>query len=362
LDLEARVLESAKLLSALAQTDPLPLDQIKTASRELLPRARSLAQDYRNDFSARIPELSAWLKDRNETQLSELTQAPIVLIGNATEADVIACFHQQLKANLIALGGLAVGDPAFREWLYWDDMAGARASGRPFFRAEQLRDCLREIQKLLSLLTLDRSIIRPAAGKKLFSDDFSRELPQWKTFGGAQLSRSENSLRVKGMGVTVWCEQPFGDALVAFDYRPLIANGESYGALFAFPGAPVPGKDLSVSAGDMPNYNRGIDTYHVSLFRGSSGKTNLRRTGIGLKMLSTVQPDACGELGRKYRVELLKFGRSAQVFVDGRLIHAYVDVGVYGPPRESGCFGLRHFSGQGEFETEFANFQITELT
>src|SRR6185295_16268123 len=101
--------------SPLALIDPLPLDQIKTASRELLPRARSLAQDYRNDF-ARIPELSAWLKDREETQLSELTQAPIVLIGNATEADVIACFHQQLKANLIALGGLAAGDPSFREW------------------------------------------------------------------------------------------------------------------------------------------------------------------------------------------------------------------------------------------------------
>ena len=358
---ETRLSDFAKALSQFAQIDPLPLDKIKTAAEELLPIARTLAETYRKDFSERIPELATWLKDRDEPKIADFKEAPVVLFGIATEDNVLARWREQLKANLVALGGIAANDNAFREWLYWDDMAGARSAGRQFFRAEQMRDCLREILKLHKLLTLPRSVTHVSAGVKIFSDDFSKLLPEWKAYGGADISVADGKLKVKGMGVTVWCEKQFKDARIAFDYRPVVAKGDSYGALFAFPGTPVPGKDFSASAGDMPNYNRGIDTYHVSLFRGSSGKTNLRRTGIGLKMLSTVQPDACGDLGKTYHVELLKSGSSVQVYVDGKLIHAYVDAGCYGPARERGCFGLRHFSGKGEFETEFANFEITEL-
>lgn len=361
METDSRLSDAAKTLSQLAQTEPLPLDKIRTAADELFPVARALAEAYRKDFSTLIPELAAWLKDRDEPNAVEFDAAPVVLFGNATEEDVLSRWREQLKANLVALGGIAANDNAFREWLYWDDMAGARGAGRPFFRVEQMRDCLREILKLQKLLTIQRAVTRLSSGNKLFSDDFSKLLPEWKAYGGADISIADGKLRVKGMGVTVWCQKPFSDARIAFDYRPVVAKGESYGALFAFPGTPVRGKDFSISAGDMPNYNRGIDTYHVSLFRGSSGKTNLRRTGIGLKMLSTVQPDACGELGKSYHVELIKSGRSVQVYVDGKLIHAYVDAGCYGAARERGCFGLRHFSGKGEFETEFANFKITEV-
>jgi len=181
-------------------------------------------------------------------------------------------------------------------------------------------------------------------------------------FGEADVSVSGGRLRVKGMGVTVWCDREFGNARVAFDYCPAKARGGSGGALFAFCGSPVAGKDLSISAGPMPNYNAGIDTYHVSLYRGNSGMTNLRRTGSGLKMLSTVKPDACAQAGVTYRVELIKYDASVQVFVNGKLIHAYVDTGCYGPVLTRGRFGLRHFSGEGEFETEYGRFQIVELS
>ena len=97
---------------------------------------------------------------------------------------------------------------------------------------------------------------------------------------------------------------------------------------------------------------------HCSLFRGSTGRTNLRRTGQGLKMLSTVAPDACAELKRTYRVEIVKYDVSVQVHVDGRLVHAYVDAGTYGPPLRRGRFGLRHCAG-GKLEAFYARFVAT---
>jgi len=131
-DSDAKLTQSTLSLSQLAPSD---LDKIKSAADELLPQARTLAEAYRKDFSASVPELAAWLKDRNEPPLTEFKEAPIVLLGSATEEDVLARWREQLKANLLALGGIAGNDGAFKEWLYWDDMAGARRTGRPYFRA-----------------------------------------------------------------------------------------------------------------------------------------------------------------------------------------------------------------------------------
>ena len=96
----------------------------------------------------------------------------------------------------------------------------------------------------------------------------------------------------------------------------------------------------------MDCYNWGIVTYHVSVHRGESGVTNLRRTGAGLKMLGSASPDPCTAVDRPYRLEILKIGESYQFFVDGRLIHAYVDAEVYGPRPIEGHFGIRMFPGR----------------
>ena len=130
--------------------------------------------------------------------------------------------------------------------------------------------------------------------------------------------------------------------------------------LFAYPGRPCPGQDYAISAGPMGHYNFGIETYHCSLFRGLTGRTNVRRTGKGLRMLSTVLPDPCATPGRTHRVEFLKSGPSFQVHVDGRLVHAYVDAGSHGAALTTGRFGVRHFSGD-RLRAEYARFKVHEL-
>ncbi len=169
----------------------------------------------------------------------------------------------------------------------------------------------------------------------------------------------EGMLRMEGEACTVWCRIEAGDALVSFDFRPVSLQGKAAGSLFAFPASPLPGKDFSVSAGPMPDYNYGVATYHCSLCRGDTGMTNLRRTGRGLRMLSSVRPDPCRELGRTYRVEILKYGPTIQVFVDGRLFHSYYDAGAYGPPLSRGRFGIRHFAG-GVMVSMVDDFEIAE--
>ena len=359
---EQQIIGETRVLAAAASRKPA--ERVGALARALLPRVRELAEHYRAQACSQSPALAVWLKDRNEPPMAELSAAPVVLYGGATEYDVLGRWREQLAQATNAASGIARGDAsAERDWLYWHDRDEGRAAGQEFFRAEQIRDCLREVVKLSHLLTLPRKMVRVAPGRMLFADDFSALKPEWKSYGGAQLSVSGGRLHVKGMGVTVWCMKEFTNARVVFDYCPEIATGKSAGALFAFPGSPTKraGKDFAVSAGAMPNYNAGINTYHVSLYRGHSGMTNLRRTGTGLKMLSTVRPDACANLGEHYRVELLKYDESVQVFVNGVLIHAYVDTGCYGPVLQRGCFGLRHFSGEGEFETSYGRFEIAGM-
>ena len=265
----------------------------------------------------------------------------------------------RLQRGVAAASSLMKYDPpTVKEWMMaWVE---GKKDRRSFFRAEQVRDCLKEARKLAKLLAAPRDVVRIGRGKALFEDGFSGGLSDWHTFGGGTVGTKGGRLHAKGAGITMWCRKEFGNALVCFDYSPAASAGRGAGALFAYPGTPNAGKDYSASAGPMINYNYGIVTYHCSLYRGRTGRTNLRRTGSGLKMLSTVSPDPCAQLGRTYRVEFLKRDETAQVYVDGKLIHAYVDAGVYGPPPSRGRFGIRHFSAQ-ELEAYYDNFQVFAL-
>jgi hypothetical protein len=88
--------------------------------------------------------------------------------------------------------------------------------------------------------------------------------------------------------------------------------------------------------------------------------SNLRRTGHGLKMLSTVRPDPCARPGRTYRVAILSYRETHEVYVDGTLVHAYVDAGCYGAPLAKGRFGIRHFSGE-PLECVYGKFRAEAL-
>jgi hypothetical protein len=356
-ELEARVREEGKAFSLLLAGDPPAYPKAIEQSQALLEECRELAECYRRRFSSEIPELRDWLKDREELPLREFQEAPVVLFGAATEEELLLCWRRQLRGCAAAIRGILDHDPeVIRDWLYWQDREGRRSVGQPFFSFEQIRDCVREARKLIALLTLPPRVTRLKSGRSLYGGD-GTAAGDWQGFGGGETRWQAGSLRIKGEGISVWCMKDFEDAVVSFDFTPVAGRG---GALFAFPALPLPGKDYEASAGKMEQYNRGLDAIHVSLCRSDSGKSNLRRTGRGLKMLSSTQPDPCARLGQTYRIEILSFRESHEVLVDGKLIHAYVDAGCYGTPLTRGRFGIRHFSGE-TLESLIGKFRVVAV-
>ncbi len=342
-ELEARVREQGNAFSALLEEESPPLEKAKELTQALLEQSRTLAERYRRHFLSTVPELGEWLKDRAERPPVELREAPIVLFGAATEEALLQSWRKQLGECGVAVRGILDENPRIvRDWLYWQDREGRRKSGQPFFRVEQIRDCAQEARKLLSLLSLPRRVIRLRPGRLLAEGDNSAA-SDWNSFGHGEISWKEGSLRISGEGVSCWWMKEFENAILSFDFTPVKGKG---GVLFAFPALPLATKSLEDSAGAMERYNRGIDAYHVSLCRGGSGESNLRRTGRGLKMLSSVRPDPCATLEKTYRVQILSYREIHEVFVDGTLVHAYVDTGCYAAPLSKGRFGIRHFSGE----------------
>ncbi len=359
--MEEKLKEAGKAIAAASRDGGNDAAAVGKACGAALEIARALTATYGRELIEKQPDSADWLRTRMEERpATKFEKAPVVLYGKAGEADVLDRWRGQLRESLLAAHGMIEGEKAaVAEWMYASDVKRVRGGDR-YFRAEQIRNTLLEVSKLLALLSLPREIVRVVKVGTILSDDFSESMANWKAYGGGKIALEDGKLMMAGQGCTVWCEKEAGDAVVSFDFAPLVQHGGAAGALFAFPASPLPGKDFSASAGPMPNYNYGISTYHVSLCRGASGRTNLRRTGFGLKMLSSVKPDPCRETGKTYRVELLKYGPTFQVFVDGALVHAYVDAGVYGDPPAKGFFGIRHFAGA-DLDACYDNFEIASV-
>ena len=91
------------------------------------------------------------------------------------------------------------------------------------------------------------------------------------------------------------------------------------------------GKTLAVCVGSSMNtYNYGINGYHFSMHRGTTGLGNVRRVGPGLKLLMS-GADPCPTPGKAYRVAIGKVGPTIFLVVDGKLIHSYTDAATHGP-------------------------------
>lgn len=334
----------ANALEVLAAAEVADWPAVRAACDAMLPHAWALTEAAAPEVAARRPDWAERIRERTaEPATIEESEAPVVLYGGAQEGDVVGAWVAQFQDQVRAAAAFVRNDrEVWRDWMMgWTE---GHADRLAFFRAEHLRDCLKEVRKLAELLSAPRRIERVARREQVFADDPASGLARWRCFGPGHFAREGDALRMDGASNTAWCEHDFEGGVVAFEFQPLLLEGPGAGALFAFPAEPLGGKGYEVSAGEMTQYNYGLDTYHVSLCRGDSGMTNLRRTCRGLRMLSTVKPDPCRELGRTYRVEILQHGRSVQVLVDGRLIHAYVDGGTYGAPRVRGRFGVRHFS------------------
>ena len=93
------------------------------------------------------------------------------------------------------------------------------------------------------------------------------------------------------------------------------------------------------------------------MHRGNTGLGNVRRVGLGLKMLAS-GPDPCPKIEQAYRVSVAKWGPTIMLLVDGHLIHHYVDAGTYGPVLNVGRIGLRHWAGM---DGSYRDFRVCRL-
>ncbi len=353
------LLLSAKLVE-LSKSDPLPLEEIKSNADQLLELLKPAVQKTGQQTSSTYPDLSARITARMKESSSSLNpEAEILIYKKETSEEISELWKKQLRDTLKSVHGLLSDDKAIvKDWMMaWVE---AKPGIDLFFRAEHAQDYLKEAQKLCLLLKSKPKIFQVTPKSTLFADDFSSLSDQWKVFGKGEVKAENKQLHLNGNGISVFCMKPFDNALISFDFKPIASEGIGSGCLFAFPAIPLTPNGYESSSGPMVDYNYGIETYHVSLYRGTTGCSNLRKTGRGLRMLSTVIPDPCAQLGKTYHVEILRSQSTIQIYVDEKLIHSYLDGGVYGTPLEKGCFGIRLFSGS-NMEATLANFQVSKL-
>ena len=328
------------MLDALRQISSAAPAAARRSALALLPEARAAVRREGEALCAARPDLADLVRTRMEEPAMLPLPREVPLWGGASLEAALALWCEQLDRNAAAAVALAADERAgWNEWMMaWVEGAADRAT---FFRAEVLVSCLREIAAYGSLIANPPAVRRLAAGQGR-SDDLL-DTRAWEFHGPGTIARDKNGLHLEGAGLAGWLHGEVGSHVVSVGYRPERLDGAGAGALFAVPAQPRSAAGWAAAAGEMVDYNYGFDTWHCSLCRSQSGVSNLRRTGRGLRMCSTVAPDPCATPGRDYRVELALVPGWIQVLVDGRLIHLYPDTGSHGPALRPGRFGVRLF-------------------
>lgn len=350
LDLENALRNTLVRLSESADQEEVDLGKMA----ELLAPARKHAEHLASRAESRAKPAEI---DRVELP----AVVAFVLPGESSPDEVRELWRQQLRMNITAAQGLLDGADHFvREWVGWP-LHREQAN-----RARPLAEALREADKLVGLLSRSPDQMRPFQVKRadlLFSDDFAEGTGQWLMFGDTVTSHEDDAFRMKDRrprhpDAMMWTRKTFeGNFVASFTFIPH-SRDDRAGALFAICGRPRGDNTLAVSVGpSMDTYNRGIDGYHFSMHRGTTGKGNVRRVGPGLKMLAS-GPDPCPTPGRSYEVSIGKFGPAIFLIVDGKLIHHWYDAATFGEVLTSGHIGIRHWAGM---DASYRNFKVHRL-
>ena len=180
-------------------------------------------------------------------------------------------------------------------------------------------------------------------GEVLFEDDFTHGLGNWRHEGGGKISvvhADEGSAlhldctgsRQGGVGTHAFCTKDFPDH-IAVEYGLFVERSNGLVITFlAMRG--LRGEDMF----DLPprqgvfNDYVGEDartrSYHVSVSRYDdkgehTGVSNWRRNP-GLHLVGQ-GPDLCKEIGRLYRIRIVKDGKHLQLGVNDALAHEFTD-------------------------------------
>jgi hypothetical protein len=314
--------------------------------------------------AARRLALQLWAKAQQkdkapEPKTLEIPETvPVPVYAGTTAEQVRGRWREQLEYYVRTARGLLSGDR--QSIVEWCGRAGFRRLAR---RARPMVECLREAARALAVLSRPAKVVHCGKGEQLFADDFSGGAGNWLKYGQC-IARNEGDAfrmideKVRHPDAMMWTKQVFdGNFLAEFTFVPRSEGGRA-GALFTICGLPKPGKTLAVCVGaTMNTYNYGINGYHFSMHRGTTGLGNVRRVGPGLKML-TSGPDPCPKPGARHRVAVAKWGQTIFLIVDGKLIHSYFDGATYGPVLTKGHIGLRHWAGM---DASYQDFRVYRL-
>jgi hypothetical protein len=166
--------------------------------------------------------------------------------------------------------------------------------------------------------------------------------------GTVQMSEGRLALQDTGAGVVLWIRQDFPpDVRVQFDLS--FSNNQGIGVFF-LAAIGVEGEDILTDQpgrnGDYSQYTNGIiNCYGFSLHRffpdGEHNPGSNIRKNRGFHQVNHVEKDPVIESNRTYSVRIEKVGGHLCLWVDGDLIHNWIDDGTHGPPLEGGKIGFR---------------------
>lgn len=234
--------------------------------------------------------------------------------------------------------------------------------------------CARESQNGETSTQKAGKLIKPQ-GQVLFQEDF-KDLSNWDHEGvGRAYIAEPGVLRLEcvgsqqgGAGSQVFCRQDFPDHIaIEFDLKVLTNNGLII-TFVAMKG--LHGEDMIT---DLPprqglfNEYTGADarlrSYQVSISRYDdtarhTGVSNWRRNP-GLHLMGQ-GPDLCKEVGRWYRIRIVKDGSHLQLGDNGRLAHEFTDPGQLPTPMPSdGKVGFRAIGAN--VQALIRNFRVLAL-
>jgi len=166
--------------------------------------------------------------------------------------------------------------------------------------------------------------------------------------GIAQIDNGKLALQDTGVGVVLWTRQDFpSDMRLQFDLS--FSNNQGIGVFFIAAHG-MKGEDI---LSDQPErdgaydlYTKGdINCYGISLHRffpdgRHNPGTNIRKNS-GFHLANHVEPDPIMNSNQTYRVHIEKDGGHLRLWVDGNLVHDWVDDGSFNAVLGGGKIGFR---------------------
>ena len=219
-------------------------------------------------------------------------------------------------------------------------------------------------------------------GNLIHKEDFSEGLDHWMLEGKVAAHIDDGHLYFESSDYPVkeiakgniWWRVDINEPFVMeFDYKSLSENGLS---MVFWNATELDGSNVfsRKRTGRYEEYINGLHAYHVSFHRFGSGFSNIRKAP-GFHLVSSVPDPIAPKDTLWHRIAIASAGNHQRVYVDGDLIHDFIDESQpclndkswqhslpcegTGPVPIHGAIGIRHTQVQ---KALYDNFKIYKLT